>query len=250
MEENVEKEKKSKIIKKYIFISFLALSIIVSTLLIIKYNVEGEKNLPFEIEKISIKSSIDTKSNPSENIWDFSIIQNNDIYIYFKKNEKLDSEVQKVRIDNLQIKRNKQIGDTKLFLPTSNDIKTNFKNSTEDYSKKGIEYTVNNVDNMEKQEIGKNGGMLAFRISNQNLAEYISNEEAELQYDGTLLQKAGITEQDIKITASMDITIEISKKEKYKGTLTLELPVEDFNEKSILGTEKIDLSDVIFKRSE
>ena len=232
MEENVEKEKKSKIIKKYIFISFLALSIIISTLLIVKYNVEGEKNLPFE------------------NIWDLSIIQNNDIYIYFKKNEKLDSEVQKIRIENLKIKRNKEIGQTKLFIPTSNDIKTNFKNSTEDYSKKGIEYTVNNVDNMEKQEISQNGGMIAFRISNQDLAEYISNEEADLQYDGTLLQKAGITEQDIKITASMDIIIEISKKEKYKGTLTLELPIEDFNEKSILGIEKTDLSDVIFKRSE
>ncbi len=250
MEENVEKEKKSKIIKKYIFISFLALSIIISTLLIVKYNVEGEKNLPFEIEKISIKSSLDTKSNQSENIWDLSIIQNNDIYIYFKKNEKLDSEVQKIRIENLKIKRNKEIGQTKLFIPTSNDIKTNFKNSTEDYSKKGIEYTVNNVDNMEKQEISQNGGMIAFRISNQDLAEYISNEEVDLQYDGTLLQKAGITEQDIKITASMDIIIEISKKEKYKGTLTLELPIEDFNEKSILGIEKTDLSDVIFKRSE
>ncbi len=250
MEENVEKEKKSKIIKKYIFISFLALSIIISTLLIVKYNVEGEKNLPFEIEKISIKSSLDTKSNQSENIWDLSIIQNNDIYIYFKKNEKLDAEVQKIRIENLKIKRNKEIGQTKLFIPTSNDIKTNFKNSTEDYSKKGIEYTVNNVDNMEKQEISQNGGMIAFRISNQDLAEYISNEEADLQYDGTLLQKAGITEQDIKIAASMDIIIEISKKEKYKGTLTLELPIEDFNEKSILGIEKTDLSDVIFKRSE
>ena len=250
MEENVEKEKKSKIIKKYIFISFLSLSIIISTLLIVKYNVEGEKNLPFEIEKISIKSSLDTKSNQSENIWDLSIIQNNDIYIYFKKNEKLDSEVQKIRIENLKIKRNKEIGQTKLFIPTSNDIKTNFKNSTEDYSKKGIEYTVNNVDNMEKQEISQNGGMIAFRISNQDLAEYISNEEADLQYDGTLLQKAGITEQDIKIAASMDIIIEISKKEKYKGTLTLELPIEDFNEKSILGIEKTDLSDVIFKRSE
>jgi len=123
-------------------------------------------------------------------------------------------------------------------------------NSILDYSKKGIEYTVTAVDNMEKQEIGQTGGILAFRISNQELANYVSNEEAELQYNGTLLQKAGITEQDIKITASMDITIEISKKEKYKGTLTLELPIEDFNEKSILGTEKTDLSDVIFKRSE
>ena len=168
MEENVEKEKKSKIIKKYIFISFLALSIIISTLLIVKYNVEGEKNLPFEIEKISIKSSLDTKSNQSENIWDLSIIQNNDIYIYFKKNEKLDSEVQKIRIENLKIKRNKEIGQTKLFIPTSNDIKTNFKNSTEDYSKKGIEYTVNNVDNMEKQEISQNGDRKSTRLNSSH----------------------------------------------------------------------------------
>lgn len=250
MEENMEKEQKSKIIKKYIFISFLVLAIIISILLIVKYNVEGEKNLPFKIEKVIIKSSLDTQNNDSENIWDMSIMQNNDIYIYFKKNDEIEEVVQKIKIDNLQVSKQKDIGTTKLFLPTTNDIKTNFKNSTEDYFNKGIEYTTNNLDNMEKQEISRNGGMLAFRISNQGLADFISNEETEVQYNGTLLEKAGITEQDIKITVSMDITIEMSQKEKYKGTLTLQLPVENFEEKSIINKEITDLTDVIFKRSE
>ncbi|MBP3464358.1 MAG: hypothetical protein J6K45_07805 [Clostridia bacterium] len=246
----MEKEIKSKVIKKYIFISFLLLAIIISTLLIVRYNVEGEKSLPFELEKIIIKSSIDTQNNESENIWDLSITQNNDIYMYFKKNNSFETNIEKVKIDNFQIIKKKEIGTTKLFLPTSNDIKTNFKNSTEDYIKKGIEYTTNTVDNMEKQEISKDGGMLAFRISNQELATYVSNDETEINYDGSLLKKAGISEEDIKITAKMDITIQVSQKEKYKGTLEVELPVENFEDKSIVDKQITDFSKVIFKRSE
>lgn len=246
----MEKEIKSKVIKKYIFISFLLLAIIISTLLIVRYNVEGEKSLPFELEKIIIKSSIDTQNNESENIWDLSITQNNDIYMYFKKNNSFETNIEKVKIDNFQIIKKKEIGTTKLFLPTSNDIKTSFKNSTEDYIKKGLEYTTNTVDNMEKQEISKDGGMLAFRISNQELATYVSNDETEINYDGSLLKKAGISEEDIKITAKMDITIQVSQKEKYKGTLEVELPVENFEDKSIVDKQITDFSKVIFKRSE
>ena len=103
---------------------------------------------------------------------------------------------------------------------------------------------------MEKQEISKDGGMLAFRISNQELATYVSNDETEINYDGSLLKKAGISEEDIKITAKMDITIQVSQKEKYKGTLEVELPVENFEDKSIVDKQITDFSKVIFKRSE
>ena len=170
--------------------------------------------------------------------------------MYFKKNNSIETNIEKVKIDNFKIIKKKEIGTTKLFLPTSNDIKTNFKNSTEDYIKKGIEYTTNTVDNMEKQEISKDGGMLAFRISNQELATYVSNDETEINYDGSLLKKAGISEEDIKITAKMDITIQVSQKEKYKGTLEVELPVENFEDKSIVDKQITDFSKVIFKRSE
>ena len=81
----MEKEVKKRILKKYIFISFLLIAISVSVLLMVKYNVEGEKNLPLELEKIIVKSSINAISNQSENLWDLSLEQDNDIYIYFKK---------------------------------------------------------------------------------------------------------------------------------------------------------------------
>ena len=84
----MEKEVKKRILKKYIFISFLLIAISVSILLMVKYNVEGEKNLPLELNKIIIKSTINAQSNASENLWDLNLEQNNDIYIYFKKNDK------------------------------------------------------------------------------------------------------------------------------------------------------------------
>ena len=77
----MEKEVKKRILKKYIFISFLLIAISVSILLMVKYNVEGEKNLPLELNKIIIKSTINAQSNASENLWDLNLEQNNDIYI-------------------------------------------------------------------------------------------------------------------------------------------------------------------------
>ena len=166
----MEKEVKKRILKKYIFISFLLIAISVSILLMVKYNVEGEKNLPLELNKIIIKSTINAQSNASENLWDLNLEQNNDIYIYFKKNDKVETKVESIKISNIKIEKAKNIGNLEVLLPTSNDIKTNYKNSTENYLDKEIEYAANTSDNMEKQEFCQDGGMIAFRISNKDLA--------------------------------------------------------------------------------
>ena len=212
----MEKEVKKRILKKYIFISFLLIAISVSILLMVKYNVEGEKNLPLELNKIIIKSTINAQSNASENLWDLNLEQNNDIYIYFKKNDKVETKVESIKISNIKIEKAKNIGNLEVLLPTSNDIKTNYKNSTENYLDKEIEYAANTSDNMEKQEFCQDGGMIAFRISNKDLANYISNEDTEIQYNGMLLDKAQISQDDIKLKATMDITLIVSEKEKYK----------------------------------
>lgn len=73
--------------KKYFHISMLIviLTIIVFSagLLILKYNVEGETNMPFNLTKISVISSVEGIDKDSgENKWAFDIYQNNDIYIY------------------------------------------------------------------------------------------------------------------------------------------------------------------------
>ena len=92
--------------------------------------------------------------------------------------------------------------------------------------------------------------MIAFRISNKNLGTYISNEDTEIQYNGTLLEKAQINQEDIKLKATMDIILQVSEKEKYKGTLIIDLPAGEFKEKGVIDNQITDFSKIIFKRSE
>ena len=248
----MDKESKKKVLKKYIFISFLLIAIATSILLMIKYNVEGEKNMPFQLDKIIIKSSIDAQSRESENLWDLSLSQNNDIYIYIKKSDNAndDEKIRKVKIEKITITDPNDLGNIKILLPTSNDIKTNYLQSTDDFLGKDIEYTANTTDNMNNREICQDGGMIAFRISNQEIGQYISNEGEEVQYNGSLLTIAGIEEKQIQFKVKMDLIIETTNDEKYKGEINLDLPVDSFGDNGVVDKEITDFSNIIFKRSE
>lgn len=249
----MEAEAKKRVLRKYIFIAFLLLITAIVILLMIKYNVEGEKNMPFKLSKIVVQSTIDTKSREGTgNLWDLELTQNNDIYIYIEKNKNIESES---KLKSIKIKRTSPIvkpkkGQISVLLPTSNNINKIFLNSTENYLNKTIEYNANTSDNLEKQEICQDGGMIAFRISNQNIGEYISNEGDEIKYDKSLLEKAGIDESELKFTAEIDLVIELSEDEKYKGTISLELPTDTFENRGSITTEITDTSKIIFKRNE
>mgnify|MGYP000510823158 CR=1 FL=1 len=58
----------------------------VGGIFILRYQVEGEANMPFKITKISLVESVEgtEKDNASEK-WNFNVNQNNDIYIYIEK---------------------------------------------------------------------------------------------------------------------------------------------------------------------
>lgn len=249
----METEAKKRILRKYIFIAFLLLITAIVILLMIKYNVEGEKNMPFKLSKIVVQSIIDTKSREGTgNLWDLELTQNNDVYIYIEKNKNIESES---KLKSIKIKRTSPIvkpkkGQISVLLPTSNNINKIFLNSTENYLNKTIEYNANTSDNLEKQEICQDGGMIAFRISNQNIGEYISNEGDEIKYDKSLLEKAGIDESELKFTAEIDLVIELLEDEKYKGTISLELPTDTFENRGSITTEITDTSKIIFKRNE
>jgi len=99
----METEAKKRILRKYIFIAFLLLITAIVILLMIKYNVEGEKNMPFKLSKIVVQSTIDTKSREGTgNLWDLELTQNNDIYIYIEKNKNIESES---KLKSIKIKR-------------------------------------------------------------------------------------------------------------------------------------------------
>ena len=83
-------DKKSK--KKIVYISIgIFIAIIVVTLIaiqLLKYQVEGEKNLPFEITDMLIVSTGDGIGNEDvENRWNLVVLQNNDIYIEIKERD-------------------------------------------------------------------------------------------------------------------------------------------------------------------
>lgn len=241
---------KKKTIKKYAFIAFLIIIIIVSLLLMVRYQVEGETNMPFQLKKIIVKSTIDAKNRESENLWDVELAQNNDIYIYIEQNDnyKHEESIKSIKLENIKTVNQNKIGTLSILLPTSNDVKTAYKESNVDYINKSIEYTGNSIDNMEKQEICNKGGVVAFRIANSNIGEYVSNEGTELSYNGTLLQKANINEEDLKVTVKMDLLVETVSSKKYKTTIDFELPAKTFGESGIVDKEITDFSDLVFKR--
>ncbi len=246
----MDKEKQKSIIKKYVFIFFLVIAIAISIILMIVYNEQGEINMPYKLDKIIIKSAIDAKSNESDKLWDLDIAQNNDIYMYIGKNAttKKEDNIKSIKVEN--IKTSNKIGETVLLLPTSTDIKTNYVNSTENFLQKGFEYKSAKSDNMQNQEIGQNGGIIAFRVRNQNLGKYISDEGEEIKYNNELLKKAGINEEDLEFNFTFDLIIETTNDEKFKGTVTIKLPAEKFEEKGSVDKEITDFSKVVFKRSE
>lgn len=101
-------EKFNKTIRKGIVIFMVILVSVIIGLLILKYDVEGETDMPFEISKIVLISTAEgiQKAEPTAK-WDMQIDQNNDIYIYIEKNNKYKTRdaIQTITIDNFQTTR-------------------------------------------------------------------------------------------------------------------------------------------------
>ena len=54
----------------------------------LKYAVEGENNMPFELSQLIVVSTAEgVENNKNENIWNFDLMQNNDVYLYIGKNK-------------------------------------------------------------------------------------------------------------------------------------------------------------------
>ena len=244
----MEKGNRIRALKKYVFISFIIMAIIFSIFLMVRYGVEGEKKLPLELKEITIISSIYAQSNNEENKLESSVEQENDIFISFKDNPKIDSKVETIKIENLKVEKSSKLGTIKILKPTSNENLKYFQNSIEDYSGKTLEYSANTSDNMEKQQFYQDGGTIAFRISNQGLGNYVLTEGEQVSYNGNLLEKLGASSNDIKLKATMDVVLIVDKNEKYKGTISIDLPAEEFKENGIVTKQIKDFKGIVFKK--
>ena len=225
-----------------IFIFLFALG-----MMILRYNVEGETNMPFELTKITLISScegMDVESTDTR--WAFDVYQSNDIFLYLNKNENYEKTeaIQSIIIDNIEIESN-QKDNIKLYKPDKTDENQIFKNIDENIVET-ITYEGAMKSNLKELAISNQGGLIAFRLSNNGIARYTSNDEVINHLE--LLKKAGIKQEDLKTKITFDLTIQIVEGKKYKTTISLDLPVENVVEQGTTSKEITDLSEVIFKR--
>lgn len=230
-----------------VLIILLAVILFIVGIIILRYSVEGETNMPFELSKISIissaegidKEAVDTK-------WAFDIYQSNDIFLYIDKNDNYGKTeiIKSVTLNNIQIESNKK-DNIKIYKPDSEQEKLIFKNS-ENNIVDSLEYTGDLESDLKNMKISNQGGIIAFRCSLDNLAEYKSDDE-EINHQ-ELLKKAGLTNEDLKTELTFDLNLNLQSGKEYKTTINLELPIGNVVEEGTTSQEITDLSKFIFKR--
>lgn len=247
------KEKLSKIVNAKYFhvfiVGFIILAMLIGVgLITLKYNAEGETNMPFELTKISVISSSEGEDKEVEGSkWAFDLYQTNDVYLYIDKNKYYGKTeaIKSVLIDNIQIEaKNKE--NIKIYKPDNKEENVIFKN-TEENEIKELEFFGDIESNIKTLKISNQGGLVAFRCSNNNLVEYISNDEEIIH--NQLLKKANVTIEDIKIKLIFDLSIDLEDGKKYKTTIQLDLPIGNVIDDGITSTEITDLDEYIFKRA-
>lgn len=245
----MDKEKTKRRIKFWIAISILAIIILLVATIMIRYQVEGDQNMPFNLSKIIVVSTAEGQETEGERKWNFNIHQNNDVYIYFDKNENYwgqEKKIESVRIENINITKAPTKGEIKAYMP--NSLEGRLYNYSDEYIVNGaLEYKGADESNPQTLEIGENGGRALISFSNVGLEQYSSDEDEEIIHDGTLLKRIDITNEDILFDVSFDLVITVQNA-SYRGNVSLQLPCGNILEEGTSSLEKNDFSDVIFKR--
>lgn len=233
----------------HIVMIIVILSVILFTvgILVLRYNVEGETNMPFELTKITVISSSGGVSKEAvDTRWKFDLYQSNDIYLYIDKNNNYsDSDaISSILINNINVEgENKE--KIKIYKPDIEEEKQIFNNK-EDNIVEQIEYTGSMESNLKSLEISNQGGVMAFRCSYDNLAEYSSNDEV-IDHQQLLL-KAGITNQQLSAKLSFDFIIKTESGKEYSTNISLNIPIDNVVEQGTTSKEITDLDQFIFKR--
>ena len=248
----MEKQRFSKKIINICIISVIIVAIIfIALMFILNYDVNGETNMPFQVSKISVISSTDGKDNPeSEYKWNINCIQNNDIFIYVEKNEdyKGQTSIKSIKLDNFYVAEKPNIGEIKFYRPIEKE-NVLFENVEENEIKE-LEFIGGKSSNVGNLEISNQGGILKFRCANNNVGNYLSNDDEQINYN-ELLKKINVNEDDLKGRITFDITINLHSGKTFKAeSVSIEIPNENTVNDGTVGDENIYLKEVVFKRIE
>ena len=240
--------KKSQILKKCLFIFCIIVILMGVASVMLKYEVEGEKNLPYSLSKIFVVSTVEgNQTDDGQNIFNINVKQVNDLYFYIEKSSSTNETIKQITLTNFNVTTAPQKGQLAIYRPTG-EIDNLYTYSEQNYLNSSLTYTGASIDDLKTLEISNTGGVIGCRMSLDELGVFVSNETTEIVYDGSLLNNLGINIEDIKFSISFDIQIETSANVVYQGTISLELPAQDLIEKGSSNFEITDFGEVVFKR--
>lgn len=239
---------RKNLVKRCLFLVVLAVIFLFVILIMARYEEEGEKQIPFNIAKMLIVSSVNGVQNTeSEHVWDIEVSQVNDIYVYIERNKNEDETIKEIVFENFKTYP-EDMSNIKIYRPTG-ELDKLYLYSTEDYKEKSIAFLGTVKDDMKNLEIANIGGMCGFRLSNENLGKFVSDEETEeIIYDGRLLEKIGISNENVKLKLAFDIIIKTDDGINYRGNVIVDMPGEGLIEEGKTTIEINDFENIIFKR--
>lgn len=232
-----------------ILIIIVVIILFSALLIMLKYSEEGEKNLPFNISKITIVSSVEGKDNEDpNNKWNLTVNQNNDFYFYVEKNKlyKEKSILEKITFENFTVQGNNSLGNKELYKPDSVSENVIFRNAEENKVSK-IDYENAEKTSIKDCKISNQGGLLVFRYANENVGQYVSNEDEEINHQD-LLKKINSTQESLSFIVNFDMIMCVQGGTVYKANINLELPKGDVINGGTQSNEITDVGDIVFRR--
>lgn len=246
----MEQRTRKRIFHICMLIVIIAIILFTIGIIILRYHVEGEKDLPFKISSIKIVSSAEgiDQENKQEK-WNMVINQNNDIYLYIVKDEnyKETEVIENIVLDNFSVDRKNQIGKNNIYMPSSNASYI-FEN-IDNYKAESIKFDGSLNQDIKNLKVSNQGGVIVFRCANDNIGTYISNEDEEINHN-KLLKKINMKESDFEEEVSFDITINLASKKSFKASISLNILPTDFSKEGSSYKEINDTSNIVFKRVE
>lgn len=242
----------NKLILKSAYVVIIVLIIAVIALLILKYEVEGEKNMPFKLSSIILVSNAEgyEEKESKEYKWDTEIYQINDVYLNIEKNKnhKKAEAIKSIVIDDIQVDDKPQVGTIQMYRPSGETMQT-YSYKEEYRINDKIEYIGDTKSDIKNLKISNQGNTLIFRIINKTGKNYKSNEE-EFEHNGKLLNKVGLSYNEIKSKISFNLTIILESDISFKANIELELPVGDITKEGSSSLEITDMKNIVFKREQ
>ena len=241
---------KRRFIGIYTSIIVLLIIAIIIGFVMYKYHVEGEQKMPFEVAEFLVISTAQTTGTIlNEENYESNIIQKNDIYISLEKNfeYKKDEIIKKVSFNNFKITKTNEKGITNIYRPAMSEKAYDF---SENYIvNNGFEYIGDKITDTKGEEltIGNQGGVINFSIATMDLGVLTYPKEENLSADGRLLNRIGVSLEDITAEISFDMIIELESGKIFKSNIVIEIPTGDILTEGV-SKQNVEKDKLVFKR--